>query len=92
MNGIAAAFAIVVTIPVGLRLGIPYAIFILSNIVPPLLVGGFISIGRVTATMFPIFVWLATRQTPRTTAFVALAFAMLQALAAALFYTWRPFV
>jgi hypothetical protein len=92
MNGIAAAFAIVVTIPVGLRLGIPYAIFILSNIVPPLLVGGFISIGRVTATMFPIFVWLAARQTPRTTAFVALAFAMLQALAAALFYTWRPFV
>jgi nucleoside recognition membrane protein YjiH len=75
-----------------LRLGIPYAVFILSNIVPPLLVGGFISIGRVTATMFPIFVWLAIRQTPRTRARLGVAFAMLQALAAALFYTWRPFV
>jgi Mannosyltransferase (PIG-V) len=92
MNGVAAAFAIVATIPVGLRLGIPYAVFILSNIVPPLLVGGFISIGRVTATMFPIFVWLAIRQTPRTRACLVVAFAMLQALAAALFYTWRPFV
>ena len=92
MNGVAAAFALVATIPVALRLGLPYAIFILSNIVPPLLVGGFISIGRVTSTMFPIFVWLAQRESPRTTVLVAVAFAMLQALGAALFYTWRPFV
>ena len=34
----------------------------------------------------------ASRQSTRTTVFVAVAFAMLQALAAALFYTWRPFV
>jgi hypothetical protein len=46
----------------------------------------------VTATMFPIFVWLAIRRTPRTRACLVVAFAMLQALAAALFYTWRPFV
>jgi len=92
VNGIAAAFALVAAIPVALRLGLPYAIFILANIVPPLLAGGFISIGRVTATMFPIFIWLATRQSSRTTVLVAVAFAMLQALAAALFYTWRPFV
>ena len=92
MNGVAAAFALVATIPVALRLGIPYAIFILSNIVPPLLVGGFISIGRVTSTMFPIFMWLAQRESPRTTVLVAVAFAMLQALGAVLFYTWRPFV
>jgi hypothetical protein len=92
MNGVAAVFALAATIPVALRLGLPYAIFILSNIVPPLLVGGFISIGRVTATMFPIFVWLASRESPRTTVLVAVAFVMLQALGAALFYTWRPFV
>lgn len=92
MNGVAAAFALVATIPVALRLGLPYAIFILSNIVPPLLVGGFISIGRVTSTMFPIFMWLAQRESPRTTVLVAVAFAMLQALGAVLFYTWRPFV
>jgi hypothetical protein len=92
MNGIAAAFALVATIPVALRLGLPYAVFILANTLPPLLIGGFISIGRVTATMFPIFIWLATRQSSRTTMLIAVAFAMLQALAAALFYTWRPFV
>ena len=92
MNGVAAAFALAATIPVALRLGFPYAIFILSNIVPPLLVGGFISIGRVTSTMFPIFMWMAQRESPRTTVLVAVAFAMLQALGAALFYTWRPFL
>lgn len=92
MNGVAALLALAATIPVGLRLGFPYAIFILSNLVPPLLVGGFISIGRVTATMFPIFVWLAARESSRTTTIVAIVFAMLQALGAALFYTWRPFV
>jgi hypothetical protein len=92
MNGIAAVLALAATIPVALRLGVPYAIFILSNLVPPLLVGGFISIGRVTATMFPIFIWLAARESPRTSTIVAIVFAMLQALGAALFYTWRPFV
>ena len=92
MNGIAAVLALAATIPVAVRLGLPYAIFILSNLVPPLLVGGFISIGRVTATMFPIFMWLAMRESSRTSTIVAVAFAMLQALGAALFYTWRPFV
>ena len=92
INGAAAIFALAAAIPVALRLGIPYAIFLLSNLVPPLLVGGFMSIGRVTATMFPIFIWLAIGQSTRTTVVVAIAFAMLQALAAALFYTWRPFV
>jgi Gpi18-like mannosyltransferase len=91
MNGVAAVFALALTIPVALRLGLPYAVFILSNVVPPLLVGGFTSIGRVTATMFPIFIWLALRESDRTT-YIAVAFAMLQALGAALFYTWRPFV
>ncbi len=92
MNGVAAAFALAAAIPVTMRLGIPYAVFLLSNVVPPLLVGGFMSIGRVTATMFPIFMWMAIGQSTRTTVVVAIAFAMLQALAAALFYTWRPFV
>ena len=42
--------------------------------------------------MFPIFMWMAQRESPRTTVLVAVAFAMLQALGAALFYTWRPFL
>ena len=92
MNGIAAVFALALTIPVALRLGVPYAIFVLSNLVPPLLVGGFISIGRVTSTLFPLFMWLAFRESTRTTLVVAIVFAMLQALGAALFYTWRIFV
>jgi hypothetical protein len=47
------------------------------------------SMGRLTATMFPLFLWLGAR-TGGPTPNVAVAFVMLQALAAVLFYTWRP--
>jgi len=64
-------------------------VFIVTNLVPPLLLGGVMSTGRFTATLFPLFIWLGLK-TRSATLSVALWFAMLQSLAAALFYTWRP--
>jgi Gpi18-like mannosyltransferase len=89
INAIPAAAAIALAVPVWRRFGGAYGLFVLLNIVPPLVFGGTISMGRVTATMFPLFVWLAVAL-PRWTGPLAGMFAILQGLAAALFYTWRP--
>jgi hypothetical protein len=76
--------------PVLRRVGLPYAILILVNILPPLLMGGLLSIGRVTAVLFPAFIWLGLAIPPtHRTAWLG-AFAMLQAVCAAMFFTWRP--
>jgi hypothetical protein len=76
--------------PVWRRIGFPYAALVAVNIVTPLLMGGLISMGRVTSVLFPTFLWLGAaipaRQRP---AWIAV-FAMLQALCAAAFFTWRP--
>jgi hypothetical protein len=71
------------------RIGFPYAMLILINLVPPLMMGGLLSIGRVTSVLFPAFVWLALAiPAAHRTAWVA-GFAMLQACVAAMFFTWR---
>ena len=44
--------------PVWRRIGFPYAVLIAVNVFPPLLMGGLISMGRVTAVLFPAFLWL----------------------------------
>jgi hypothetical protein len=89
MNGLPALAALALAIPIGRRLGWAYAVFILTNLVPPLLLGGALSAGRFTATLFPLFIWLGGRTRSATTG-VMLFFAMLQGFCAALFYTWRP--
>jgi hypothetical protein len=89
MNAVPALLALVASIPIGMRLGWAYAVFILSSLLPPLMVGGFMSSGRLTATLFPLFIWLGGL-TRRSSTAVVLIFAMLQGLMAALFYTWRP--
>ncbi len=76
--------------PVGRRLGLPYAVMLAVNVVPPLLMGGLISIGRVTAVLFPAFVWLGFAIPPSHRAAWIAVFAMLQAVCAAVFFTWRP--
>jgi hypothetical protein len=89
INAIPTVCALALSIPVGRRFGWAYTVFILTNLVPPLLVGGLMSTGRLTATLFPIFIWLggtARSSTPT----IVMVFAMLQSLVAALFYTWRP--
>jgi hypothetical protein len=90
MNMLAAIFVIAAAWPVARRLGLAYAAFILLNILPPLAVGGFMSIGRFSSVLFPAFVWLASIMAPRLRSTWVASFIAVQALNAALFYTWRP--
>ena len=88
---IAAVLFIIVSIwPVFRRIGLPYAALLAVNIVPPLLMGGLVSMGRVTSVLFPTFVWLGAAIPPAQRAPWLAVFAMLQAICAAAFFTWRP--
>jgi hypothetical protein len=91
VNATFAIAALLLAIPITWRLGPAYGVFLLLMIVPPLLRGGFLSLGRLTSTLFPLFLYLgwALRGSPRVAAVAA--FAGLQALLAVLFFTWRPF-
>jgi hypothetical protein len=88
VNAVAATVALALIVPVWRRLGAAYGVFLLVNLVPPIVFGGAMSMGRVTATMFPLFIWLAVALA-RLTGPLAATFAIFQGLAAALFYTWR---
>jgi hypothetical protein len=83
-------FALLMLWPVARRLGLAYAAFVLVNLVPPLLAGGVLSMGRLTATLFPLFLALAASVSPRAVPPLVTAFALGQGLAAVLFFTWRP--
>jgi hypothetical protein len=90
MNLVGVLFVRAAVWPVARRLGLAYAAFIIINVIPPLAAGGLISMGRLSSTMFPAFLWMAGA-VPRTHrgGWIA-AFAALQGLIAVLFYTWRP--
>jgi hypothetical protein len=89
LNLLGLAFAILMLWPVWRRLGLAWVAFILINVVPPLFAGGLLSMGRLSATMFPVFIALAGTVPPRSLPAVVAAFATLQGLVAVLFYTWR---
>jgi hypothetical protein len=90
INGVAALVALALIVPVWRRLGLASAVFLASNLLPPLLMGGVMSIGRLTCTLFPMFIWLSARTGPGSMPYWMAAFAAGQSLAAVLFYTWRP--
>jgi hypothetical protein len=76
--------------PVYRRFGLPYAVFIILNLLPPMSAGGMLSMGRVTSVLFPVFLWLGAVVPARhRTAWIA-CFALLQGLVAVMFFTWRP--
>lgn len=75
--------------PVARRLGLGYAVLILVTILPPLFAGGFLSMGRITSTLFPVFVYLGWRLSPAATPRVAMSWVALQGMLAAAFFTWR---
>ena len=56
---------------------------------PPLSAGGFLSMGRITSTLFPVSVYLGWRLAPTTTWRVTAAWVALQGMLAAAFFTWR---
>jgi hypothetical protein len=76
--------------PLGRRFSLAFAVFVLVNIVPPLAAGGLMSAGRFSSVLFPAFLWLASVVPDRHRAGWIAGFASLQAINAALFYTWRP--
>ncbi|MCA1560977.1 MAG: hypothetical protein LC753_18075 [Acidobacteria bacterium] len=92
LNGVAVMFALSLTPIVWRRLGAPATVFVLVNLVPPLLAGGLMSMGRLTSTLFPLFVALALIVPRRHMILWVGVFALLQGLAAAIFFTWRPLV
>jgi hypothetical protein len=89
LNTLGVAFALALVWPVWRTLGAAWALFILANVVPPLVTGGVLSMGRVTATLFPLFLTLAAILPARGAAACAALFGILQGLAAVLFFTWR---
>ena len=89
LNALGALFVLALAVPVWRRLGLPYLIVILINVLPPLATGGFLSAGRMSAVMFPAFLWLGGAVPERQRGGWLATFMAIQALNAALFYTWR---
>ena len=87
---LAVLLALAAIWPVYRRFGLAFAVFILITILPPMSAGGLLSMGRVTSTLFPVFLWMGAAVPARhRTAWIAL-FAMLQGFVAVMFFTWRP--
>ncbi|HEV2750001.1 MAG TPA: mannosyltransferase family protein [Gemmatimonadales bacterium] len=84
-----AAWSIV---PVARRLGLAYGIWIAINIFPPVAAHLFISVGRFTAVLFPLFFWIALVVPRPRVVRVAAVFAVCQAILAVGFFLWRPVV
>ena len=90
LNALGLIFALAMLWPVFRHLGLAWGVFVLVNVVPPLLAGGVLSMGRLTSTLFPVFLALAVILPRRAVTPLVTAFALGQGLAAALFFTWRP--
>jgi hypothetical protein len=90
LQAMAVIFVLVSTWGVFRRLGLPYAVMILINLLPPLTMGGLLSMGRLTSVLFPTFIWLAAALPVSQHYAWITTFAALQALCAILFFTWYP--
>jgi hypothetical protein len=90
LNGLAVLFVLAALWPVARRLGIAYAMWMLLNVWPSIAAVNLISAGRYTAVLFPSFIWLAGSLPERHRGAWIAGFGALQALCAAMFYTWRP--
>ena len=91
LNASAAALVVVAIVPVWRRFGAPAAALLVVNLVPSLASGGWLSVGRATSVLFPVFLWLGSAVPVRHRLVWVAAFAGLQVFGAALFFTWRPF-
>ena len=89
LNTLAVLFVLAMFWSVLRRLGLAYATFVALNLVPPIFTGGALSMGRITSTLFPVFIALAARLPRQAIPVWVTAFAILQGLVAALFFTWR---
>lgn len=89
LNALGLLFALAMSWPVYRHLGFPWLVYVLATVVPPVFAGGVLSMGRVTSTLFPLFLALAAVVPPRAVPAWAGGFALLQGLAVMLFFTWR---
>ncbi len=92
LNAAAVVAALVLVIPIWRAFGVPYVLFVCVNLLPPLFRGGVMSMGRLSATLFPLFLLMALKLDSRGALWFTVGFAGLQAFLAVLFYTWRPLV
>ena len=90
LNMLATAFVAVAVVPVWRRFGLAPAALLALNVLPSVASGGWLSVGRATSVLFPLFLWLADAVPARHRTAVVAAFAGLQVFAAVLFFTWRP--
>ncbi len=90
MHTMCALFVLGSIWPTTRRFGPAYGLFTAINVVPPLLIGGMMSIGRMSSVLFPAFLWLAAVVPHRHTAAWIAAACVLQGFIAVLFFTWRP--
>lgn len=88
-NAVAGSLAVVSLLPVWRRFGVATMAVVGVNLLPSLATGGWLSVGRATSVLFPVFLWLADVIPARHRLLWVGAFAALQALAAAIFFTWR---
>jgi hypothetical protein len=91
VNTCATIAALAAVWPVSRRLGPAYGALIALNLVAALLSGTTLSLGRLTSTLFPLFLWLGTVVPARHRVSWVAGFATLQGLIATLFFTWRRF-
>jgi hypothetical protein len=89
INTAAALLALGSAFPIARRLGPAYGALVVVMILPPLLMGGATSIGRMTSILFPLFIWLAASLRDEHRIAVMIAFATLQGFAATLFFSFR---
>lgn len=89
MEGAAALFALAAVWPIVRRFGLAYGVFVAMAVLPPLISMGTISLGRYTAPLFPIFLWLGASVPVERRPYWLAVFAAGQALVATLFFTWR---
>lgn len=90
LQALGVIFVLAAVWPVARRFGVAYALFILVNILPPMAAGQLLSAGRFSSVLFPAFVWFAAAIPARQWPGWVASFMAIQALNAALFYTWRP--
>ena len=92
LNAVGAILACALIWPITRRLGLEYGVFMILNVGPPLFFGGFLSMGRVTSLLFPMFMYLALVLANRQRQALAVGFAVVQGLATVLFFTWHQFL
>jgi hypothetical protein len=89
LNTLAVLFVLAMSWSVLRRVGLAYVVFVALNLLPPVFTGGALSMGRISSTLFPVFIALAARLPREAVPLWVTGFAVLQGLVAALFFTWR---